>query len=208
MLATGTNDSDGTIFLWDPATSAQLREPLINRDTSNLPRSQQKTVLSVAFNADGTRLAAGREDGTIEVWDVVEGKPLGAPMLGHKGALRSLAFSPEPDQKLLASGGKEGRLILWDTESTLSIEPHLADIDKEEWYVSFRPDGQLLTFTRSKGDVVVWDVRVKTWQEKACGVANRPLTDHEWMRYVGGNDREPLCLDAINDDQSATATTE
>ena len=40
------------------------------------------------------------------------GEPIGEPMEGHGGDVRALACSP--DERLLASGGTDGLLVLWD----------------------------------------------------------------------------------------------
>jgi WD40 repeat protein len=60
-----------------------------------------KFVLSVAYSADGKRIAAGAMDGTVAVFDV-ESVRLLHVLEGHKMPVRTLAFSP--DSKTLLTG--------------------------------------------------------------------------------------------------------
>ncbi len=65
----------------------------------------------LAFSADGRRLAQGRSDNTIELWDLGTGKSLGR-LKGHSAWLADLAFSP--DGKRLASGSADTTILVWD----------------------------------------------------------------------------------------------
>jgi len=50
-------------------------------------------VNSVAFSADGSRLASGSLDSTVRVWNVATGQ-VEQTLEGHSGSVNSVAFSP------------------------------------------------------------------------------------------------------------------
>jgi WD40 repeat protein len=56
---------------------------------------------------------SGRQP-TVQIWDIAMEKPI-ATFTGHKRGIQSLAFSP--DSSLLASGGSDGVIYLWDITS-------------------------------------------------------------------------------------------
>ncbi|GAC1421670.1 MAG: hypothetical protein NVSMB62_16830 [Acidobacteriaceae bacterium] len=65
----------------------------------------------MAWSPDRKTIASGSHDNTIELWDVLT-REARTPLLGHKGAVRSLAFSP--DSLTLASGSNDNSVKLWD----------------------------------------------------------------------------------------------
>ena len=67
-------------------------------------------VLSVAFSADGKRLASASYDG-VRVWDVVSGQEM-LILKGHNNLVTSVAFSA--DGGLLVSAGYDGTVKVWD----------------------------------------------------------------------------------------------
>src|ERR1019366_7861810 len=72
-------------------------------------------VESVAFSPDGRTLAAGSEDRTVRLWDVIDPRRpalLGRPLAGPAALVTSVAFSP--DGTLLAAGSQDDKVWLWN----------------------------------------------------------------------------------------------
>jgi ribosome assembly protein 4 (RSA4) len=64
----------------------------------------------VFFSPDGTLLALGSDDYTVNLWRVSDGALL-CTLKGHKGVVTGVSFSS--DNALLASGSLDGTVKLW-----------------------------------------------------------------------------------------------
>jgi WD40 repeat protein len=65
----------------------------------------------VAYSPDGRRLASGRLDGTVKIWDSATGQELVS--FQSPSVVTSVAFSP--DGQCLASTNQDGSSKLWET---------------------------------------------------------------------------------------------
>ncbi|HEY7158726.1 MAG TPA: WD40 repeat domain-containing protein [Gemmataceae bacterium] len=100
-----------------------------------------------------------------------------ASFQAHPYDAQALAFSP--DDKTLASGGREGKVKLWDAISgkkLLDISAHHDDGRRglRAWVksVAFSPDGKLLASCGDDRTIKLWDVA--TGENTACIDANVP----------------------------------
>jgi WD40 repeat protein len=126
-------------------------------------------VRSVAFSSDGQTLASGSRDGTILLWDVAAGQPLGQPLTGHSDGVFSVAFSP--DGQTLASGSADGAVILWDIATGQPIGQPLTGHDFDVFSVAFSPDGQTLASASR-------DLTIRLWDVATGQPIGQPLTGH------------------------------
>jgi tetratricopeptide (TPR) repeat protein len=137
ILASGSRDK--TVHLWQVNTCHILKTI-----------KHQSSVYSVLFSPDGTILASGAGDGTIELR-----KTDGAIIPLHTPSkVNSLAFSP--DGTILASGSRDKKVRLWqvDDGSLLrTLEKHARSVES----VAFAPNGILLA-SGSQDGIVLWGI--------------------------------------------------
>ena len=110
-------------------------------------------VQAVALSTDGRSLAA-TEDWAIRLWETTSRQEQ-TTLVGHKGRVTSLAFSP--DGKTLLSGSWDKRVTFWDVVTGRSRQSYDWDVGGVR-AVAFSPDGLLAAAAGDSGRVVVWDV--------------------------------------------------
>ena len=59
--------------------------------------------------------------------------------------------------------------------------------------LAYSRDGRLLADASDDHTVMVWDVDFRSWQARACQIANRNLTIDEWQQYVGTEPYRRTC---------------
>ena len=110
-------------------------------------------VTSVAFSADGKRLASASWDRTVKVWDATSSQET-LTLKGHASGGNGVAFSG--DGKWLASARQDGTVKVCDATSgkeTLTLKGHT----REVMSVAFSADGKRLASASWDRTVKVWD---------------------------------------------------
>ena len=165
-LTLATGGWDHTIRLWDAVTGEQKRTFT----------GHTGMVQSVAFSPDGRTLASGSADRTVRLWDAagsarkgnVTGRTVrsGPAVTGeqkqtltrHKGAVRSVAFSP--DGRILASGSRgesrRGTVRLWNAVTGKHKQTLTGHAEEGIHIVAFSPDGRTLATGGLDGKARLW----------------------------------------------------
>lgn len=114
---------------------------------------------AISFGGRNGQLVFAREDGEVLIRDSgMQNQNLALPRT-HSAAVRVLALSP--DRKILATGGDDGLIALWDTARWQKIGELRGHADAVK-ALEFSPDGSRLASGGNDRAVIVWDVRGQT----------------------------------------------
>ncbi|MDA3823528.1 MAG: hypothetical protein PF450_13090 [Bacteroidales bacterium] len=125
ILAAGTGNNQGAIYLWDLATASQLT-PL---------RAHTAVITGISFSSDGELMAASSMDGSVSLWQMDDLKTLPIVFNDYPGWVTSLSFSS--DDKYVISGGRFGDLKTLPTDINILIDEYCGFLNRElsigEW---------------------------------------------------------------------------
>jgi WD40 repeat protein len=121
-----------------------------------LPSSDNTAIYKIEFDPKGQYIAAARNSGTIDVWNV--SGSLIAQLDIHEQAAMDVSFSP--DGLSLVSASLDGTAKLWRIRqpysSVLAVD---TDMDNPVIDVSLHPDGQQIAVAMGNGAVRLWALR-------------------------------------------------
>ncbi|KDQ61257.1 hypothetical protein JAAARDRAFT_67607 [Jaapia argillacea MUCL 33604] len=137
--------------IWDVSTGASISSP-----------RGGKQPQAVALSSDGSKIASGRLDGTIQVWDVSSGMSILEPIRGHNGAISALAFCS--DGTRIASAAKDMMIRVWDASSgiaSLDIALHGVEHSRRHCAVAiaFSRDTSKIASVSEDASIQIWDAQ-------------------------------------------------
>jgi WD40 repeat protein len=114
-------------------------------------------VTAIAWAPNGTYIASGSLDQTVQVWSV-DGSKHFHPMLyrGHTAGVQAVAWSP--DGSRVVSGSIDTTVQVWHAFSGERIALYQGHTDDIVMTVAWSPDGLSIASGSADGTVRVWDV--------------------------------------------------
>jgi WD40 repeat protein len=185
MLAACSGDG---VTIWDVPNRSLI---------DHLDKGMEKPArVAAIFSSDGRTLFTALTRG-VRIWDYVNQEVLAEPqdLTMEPLAIEKIALSP--DGQLLASALLYSKLALWNgyNGQILSTPIDLPASGTIGWgnnTIAFSPDGGQLAIVGDFG-ILLWDMRIESWMEAACRMANRDLTSMEWRTYLGDLPYQETC---------------
>ncbi|CUA72670.1 putative WD repeat-containing protein alr3466 [Nostoc sp, PCC 7120] [Rhizoctonia solani] len=128
-------------------------------------------VLSAAYSPDGSRVALGCEDGTVNICDAHTGLLLVGPLDGHSDWVRCVVFSP--DGTYILSASSDCTIRKWDSVSGAPLGASFQGHTHPVKSIAFSPDGTRVV----SGS---WDNSVRIWNAQDGKPVSEPLEGHKW----------------------------
>ena len=228
-LATG--GTDATSILWDltdpgparriPATSrgiprsafspdgrwlaitADAGATVLDAGTGDPVRTlaHQAGVYSVAFSADGTRIATGGTDNTALVWDAASGRLL-RRFADHEDWVTRVEFAADGSTLTASIGVGAGDRVVWNLESEspqspMRREPKSAIAGGDDVFdIAYSADGTRYVTTILDDVPAIWDLRTNTALRRLQGhhAEVQSVAFSSDGRWVGTGDREDVAI--------------
>ncbi|MGD1700601.1 WD40 repeat domain-containing protein [Dapis sp. BLCC M229] len=150
-----SGDNNGSIKVWDASGAGEIK-------TTSIPKHDTQ-IRCMAVDNKNNILASGDQKGNIKIWEL----GLGVPSLTEKMTIsaaplpiNSLAFSP--DGKILASGGDDYTIKLWDTKTGEGYDRHERKHSNIVNSLAFSSDGKLIASGDDDGRIKIWSLKSQT----------------------------------------------
>ena len=112
--------ADSTVRLWDPVTGRPVG-PTLTGHTGSVNAVCPVPGTDASGTPDGRSwLASSGVDSSVRIWDPAAGRPVGDPITGYKGSVKSVCAIPataDPGGRVRIAGGANSIVRFWDLAS-------------------------------------------------------------------------------------------
>jgi WD40 repeat protein len=172
LIATGTRAGQVVVFGNEPGSSPRV----IHDEPGN-------DILSVAFNNNGSRLAAGNVGGAISIIEVATGNLL-TTLSGHTARVVDIEFCPAG--RFIASTSFDGSIRIWNAQNLNSRPVVLREHGSWVRAVAFSSNGdRMVTGSRQEARLRAWTLNPNELASMICERLSRNMTHAEWNQFVG-----------------------
>ncbi|KZP30695.1 hypothetical protein FIBSPDRAFT_978725, partial [Athelia psychrophila] len=165
---------------------------------SRIIEGHSSLVWPVVYSPDGTRIASGSYDSTIQLWDAISGAHLNT-LKGHPDGVYSVAFSS--DGAMIASGSGDRTIRLWDAVSgkhLVTLEGHSATVQS----VAYSTDGTQIASGSQDNTIRLWDsitgTHLNTLKGHSDGVYSVAFSPDGAKFASGSSDKTIRLWDAVS----------
>jgi len=144
-----SSESDFFVNVWEVASQQKVLGPL----------RHSHGITSIAWEANGQRIAAGGFDQAVKLWDATTGREI-VTLRGHDDPITSIAWGP--DGRLATAGG-DGSMKVWDSLHDQESSVLAADRQRAT-SVAWSPDGSRLASAGDEGIIRIWDAATRQKQ--------------------------------------------
>jgi eukaryotic-like serine/threonine-protein kinase len=152
VIESHASNPPATLTPKTPTTPSPTPPPL--GTTLYIYRRHKGEVKAVAWSPDGTRIASGSADKTVQVWDAATGDHV-VICSGHNAEVKAVAWSPRDGQRIV-SGSLDTTVQVWNAttgSSILTYRGHSQGVRSVAW----SPDGTRIASASEDKTVQVWN---------------------------------------------------
>lgn len=143
--------TDGILYIY----STVSEEPELLRKLDGVIRRlepEDEATSRAVWHPDGTAFASAEATRDIAIYSTADWKKEKIFSGGHNGDVTAISWSP--NGALLATAGKDGQILLWETKSQKVLERHdFPNVINLAWH----PTRNSLSFTTSDGELFIYD---------------------------------------------------
>lgn len=144
---------------------------------------QGNDVLTVKFNRNGSRIAAGSLRGEVRILELATGNLL-ATLRGHSARVVDVEFCPA--NRLIATSSFDGTIHLWSAQNLNTRPVVLRDHGSWVRTVAFNSSGDtMISGSRQESRLLSYKTDFNEMALMICEKVTRSMTREEWNQFVG-----------------------